>query len=201
MRTAAAGVFGVALWSASALAADKVTFLTSWFAQAEHGGFYQAKATGLYEKAGLDVTLKMGGPQVNGVSRIFTGQHPLHNDRSMPDFSDPFEVFPCHSRTVQAGCHIHKGHRSKARYDYIFELGYATVTKKGNQPRWMRQYSRQERDLRKEAVSQKFPHAVAGVSLSQTGNSSINCNHQGTKSASSGSFDSAFGSFAAAQQI
>ena len=47
-------------------AADKVTFLTSWFAQAEHGGFYQAKATGLYEKAGLDVTIKMGGPQVNG---------------------------------------------------------------------------------------------------------------------------------------
>ena len=29
-------------------AADKVTFLTSWFAEAEHGGFYQAKATGLY---------------------------------------------------------------------------------------------------------------------------------------------------------
>ena len=38
----------VVLWSASAIAADKVTFLTSWFAQAEHGGFYQAKATGLY---------------------------------------------------------------------------------------------------------------------------------------------------------
>ena len=27
---------------APALAADKVTFLTSWYAQAEHGGFYQA---------------------------------------------------------------------------------------------------------------------------------------------------------------
>jgi NitT/TauT family transport system substrate-binding protein len=51
---------------APSAAADKVTFLTSWFAQAEHGGFYQAKATGLYEKAGLDVTIKMGGPQVNG---------------------------------------------------------------------------------------------------------------------------------------
>jgi len=31
-------------------AADKVTVLTSWFAQAEHGGFYQAKAAGLYSK-------------------------------------------------------------------------------------------------------------------------------------------------------
>src|SRR5215472_13549885 len=55
-------------------AADKVTFLTSWFAQAEHGGFYQAKATRLYEKAGLDVTLKMGGPQVNGMQLLLAGE-------------------------------------------------------------------------------------------------------------------------------
>ena len=57
-----------------ASAADKVTFLTSWFAQAEHGGFYQAKATGLYEKAGLDVTLKMGGPQVNALQLLLAGE-------------------------------------------------------------------------------------------------------------------------------
>jgi NitT/TauT family transport system substrate-binding protein len=56
------------------LAADKVTFLTSWFAQAEHGGFYEAKATGLYEKAGLDVTIKMGGPQVNGSQLLLAGE-------------------------------------------------------------------------------------------------------------------------------
>ena len=31
--------------SGTASAADKVTFLTIWFAQAEHGGFYQAQAT------------------------------------------------------------------------------------------------------------------------------------------------------------
>jgi NitT/TauT family transport system substrate-binding protein len=62
------------LWSASAGAADKVTFLTSWFAQAEHGGFYQAKATGLYERAGLDVTLRMGGPQVNGMQLLLAGE-------------------------------------------------------------------------------------------------------------------------------
>ncbi|MBV9459620.1 MAG: ABC transporter substrate-binding protein [Bradyrhizobium sp.] len=58
----------------SALAADKVTFLTSWFAQAEHGGFYQAKANGLYDKAGLDVTIKMGGPQVNGTQLLLGGE-------------------------------------------------------------------------------------------------------------------------------
>jgi NitT/TauT family transport system substrate-binding protein len=61
--TVVAGILSATVWSATAFGADKVTFLTSWFAQAEHGGFYQAKATGLYEKAGLDVTLKMGGPR------------------------------------------------------------------------------------------------------------------------------------------
>ena len=30
----------------AAFAQDKVTMLTSWYAQAEHGGFYQALATG-----------------------------------------------------------------------------------------------------------------------------------------------------------
>jgi NitT/TauT family transport system substrate-binding protein len=53
----------------------KVVLGTSWFAQAEHGGFYQAKATGLYEKHGLDVSIKMGGPQVNGLQLLVAGQY------------------------------------------------------------------------------------------------------------------------------
>jgi NitT/TauT family transport system substrate-binding protein len=72
--TVAAGFLGAAAWSAAAFGADKITFLTSWFAQAEHGGFYQAKATGLYEKAGLDVTIRMGGPQVNGMQLLLAGE-------------------------------------------------------------------------------------------------------------------------------
>ncbi len=47
------------------LALEAVTFATDWKAQAEQGGFYQAKALGLYEKAGLDVTILGGGPGVN----------------------------------------------------------------------------------------------------------------------------------------
>ena len=43
----------------------KVNFATDWKAQAEQGGFYQAKALGLYEKNGLDVTIRRGGPGVN----------------------------------------------------------------------------------------------------------------------------------------
>ena len=56
-----------------ARAATKIRFLTNWFAEAEHGGFYQAKANGLYDKAGLDVTIKMGGPQVNGSQLLLAG--------------------------------------------------------------------------------------------------------------------------------
>ena len=46
-------------------ALEPVSFATDWKAQAEQGGFYQAKALGLYEKAGLDVTIRGGGPGVN----------------------------------------------------------------------------------------------------------------------------------------
>ena len=35
---------------------DKLTFLTDWRAQAEHGGYYQAVAAGLYNSAGLEST-------------------------------------------------------------------------------------------------------------------------------------------------
>jgi NitT/TauT family transport system substrate-binding protein len=71
---AGAALTSAGMLSRPARAATKITFLTSWFAQAEHGGFYQAKATGLYEQAGLDVTIKMGGPQVNGLQLLTAGE-------------------------------------------------------------------------------------------------------------------------------
>lgn len=45
--------------------ADKVALQTSWRAQAEQGGYYQAMATGLYKQAGLEVEIKPGGPQLD----------------------------------------------------------------------------------------------------------------------------------------
>ena len=42
-----------------------VRFATDWRAQAEHGGYYQALATGEYDRRGLDVRLIQGGPGVN----------------------------------------------------------------------------------------------------------------------------------------
>jgi NitT/TauT family transport system substrate-binding protein len=44
---------------------DQTTFGTSWVAQAEHGGYYQAVADGTYRKYGLDVKILPGGPQAN----------------------------------------------------------------------------------------------------------------------------------------
>jgi NitT/TauT family transport system substrate-binding protein len=54
-------------------ALTKVTFGTDWLAEAEHGGFYQALASGLYRKHGLDVTIRMGGPQNNPPQQIAAG--------------------------------------------------------------------------------------------------------------------------------
>src|SRR5215207_4206319 len=50
----------------------EVTFGTNWIAQGEHGGYYQAVADGTYEKYGLKVTIRQGGPQ--GANRaLLTG--------------------------------------------------------------------------------------------------------------------------------
>lgn len=43
----------------------RLRFATDWRAQAEHGGFYQALASGAYTKRGLNVEIKQGGPGVN----------------------------------------------------------------------------------------------------------------------------------------
>jgi len=61
----------------SAKELEKVVFGTNWYAQAEHGGFYQAVATGIYEDYGLDVEIKMGGPQVNGTQLLVSGRYDL----------------------------------------------------------------------------------------------------------------------------
>src|SRR5512146_2073837 len=50
----------------------KISFITDWKAQAEHGGFYEALAEGLYAKRGLDVTIREGGPAVN-VPQVLAG--------------------------------------------------------------------------------------------------------------------------------
>jgi NitT/TauT family transport system substrate-binding protein len=62
----------LALAANGALAGTPVTFVTDWKAQAEHGGFYQALAEGLYARRGLDVKIVQGGPSVN-VPQLLAG--------------------------------------------------------------------------------------------------------------------------------
>jgi NitT/TauT family transport system substrate-binding protein len=74
-RTLISTALAATLLSAGAAQAqEKFVYLTNWYAEAEHGGFYQALAKGLYKQAGLDVTIKMGGPQVNGLQLLAAGQ-------------------------------------------------------------------------------------------------------------------------------
>jgi len=51
-----------------------VTYTLNWYPQAEHGGLFHAKADGIYERYGLDVTIRPGGPQVNIHQLLAAGQ-------------------------------------------------------------------------------------------------------------------------------
>ena len=74
MRGLSLGIVFAATLSVSAFAADKIVLGTDWRAEAEHGGYYQALATGLYAKAGLDVTVRQGGPQINHSQLLAAGK-------------------------------------------------------------------------------------------------------------------------------
>jgi NitT/TauT family transport system substrate-binding protein len=73
MRRLAAILF-LLLISGTAQANDKITFGLDWKAEAEYGGYYQAVATGIYAKHGLDVTIQEGGPQVNHTQLLLAGR-------------------------------------------------------------------------------------------------------------------------------
>ena len=66
-------LLGAALALPRAAAAETVNFGTDWKAEAEHGGFYQAIATGIYQRHGLEVSLRPGGPQVNHAQLLAAG--------------------------------------------------------------------------------------------------------------------------------
>jgi len=72
-------VLALGLGSGIGLAEDttKVVFYTNWYAEAEHGGFYQAVAEGIYARNGLAVEVRMGGPQINVLQLLLAGQADL----------------------------------------------------------------------------------------------------------------------------
>ncbi len=55
-------------------AADKVTVQLKWLPQAQFAGYYVAQAKGYYKEAGLDVTIKPGGPDISPVQVIAGNQ-------------------------------------------------------------------------------------------------------------------------------
>lgn len=73
-RTALAASALLTMFSVGAHAADKITFGLDWVAEPEYGGYYEALAEGLYKKAGLDVTIYQGGPQVNTAQLLISGK-------------------------------------------------------------------------------------------------------------------------------
>ena len=74
LRVLGVGWLLAVLPCAPSAAGDKVVFGTDWKAQAEHGGFYQALATGLYARRGLEVEIRQGGPQVNHSQLLAAGR-------------------------------------------------------------------------------------------------------------------------------
>jgi NitT/TauT family transport system substrate-binding protein len=52
----------------------KVTLQLKWVTQAQFAGYYAAVAKGYYKNAGLDVTLKVGGPDITPEQTVLGGQ-------------------------------------------------------------------------------------------------------------------------------
>src|SRR5215475_1674454 len=74
IRLLGAAAIGVAMtFSAlSAEAKDALTLQLKWVTQAQFAGYYVAKDKGFYDEAGLDVTIKAGGPDINP-SQVIAG--------------------------------------------------------------------------------------------------------------------------------
>jgi NitT/TauT family transport system substrate-binding protein len=80
----AAIVLASAVWAAAGAgaspakqgktAATKVTLQLKWVTQAQFAGYYAAKAKGYYRQAGLDVKIKIGGPDIIPEQVVAGGQ-------------------------------------------------------------------------------------------------------------------------------
>ncbi|MGB2951914.1 MAG: ABC transporter substrate-binding protein [Gaiellaceae bacterium] len=76
LAAVAATTVGVATsrGSGTSVKKDKVTLQLKWVTQAQFAGYYAAKAQGYYNKLGLDVNLKVGGPNITPEVVVASGQ-------------------------------------------------------------------------------------------------------------------------------
>lgn len=75
MKTKIPGVLtalALGLAALGAQAQDKLTLQLKWVTQAQFAGYYVAKDKGFFKDAGLDVTIKAGGPDINP-SQVLAG--------------------------------------------------------------------------------------------------------------------------------
>ena len=71
---ASLAVAGMATAHASKSGATKVTVQLKWVTQAQFAGFYAAKQKGYYKQLGLDVNIKVGGPDIVPEQVVLGGQ-------------------------------------------------------------------------------------------------------------------------------
>jgi len=77
-----------------AQALDKLSFHTDWRAQAEHGGYYQAVAAGIYRKHGIECDLRQGGPSLNISQLLLSGRVDMIMSNSFEAFTYVREQAP-----------------------------------------------------------------------------------------------------------
>lgn len=73
---------------------DKLSFNTDWRAQAEHGGYYQAIAAGLYKARGIELELRPGGPSLNIGQMLLAGRVDMIMSNSFEAFTYVREQAP-----------------------------------------------------------------------------------------------------------
>jgi NitT/TauT family transport system substrate-binding protein len=59
-----------------------IVLQTDWYAEPEHGGFYEALVKGYYRDAGLEVEIRQGGPTTRPDQMVATGQADIAIGRS-----------------------------------------------------------------------------------------------------------------------
>ena len=79
---------------ARAQSLDKLSFNTDWRAQAEHGGYYQAIAAGLYKARGIELDLRPGGPSLNIGQMLLAGRVDMIMSNSFEAFTYVREQAP-----------------------------------------------------------------------------------------------------------
>jgi NitT/TauT family transport system substrate-binding protein len=74
LAVAALTATSLAVAGSSSPKLTKVTIQLKWVTQSQFAGYYAAKAKGYYKAAGLDVNLKIGGPDIVNEQTVLSKQ-------------------------------------------------------------------------------------------------------------------------------